>query len=136
MFLSALLSFLLYTLVFLRMRGNIVVNGLYVRFRVAENEDWRGRLFAQNYALRIAKKMLLYVPFPPADFNWLNSRVQVPGMDATPTSRKSDRLGSIDLGVYRLPTQSLSFQSQLLAFASGRERMFHLQRRPSRMYHP
>jgi len=60
MFLSAILSFILYTLVFLRMRGNLVVNGLHVRFRFAKNEDWRGRLFAQNYALKIAKQMLLY----------------------------------------------------------------------------
>jgi len=60
MFLSAILSFILYTLVFLRMRGNVVVNGLYIRFRFAKNEDWRGRLFAQNYALKIARQMLLY----------------------------------------------------------------------------
>jgi len=61
MFLSAILSFILYTLVFLRMRGNIVVNGLYIRFRLAKEEEWRGRLFAQSYALKIARKMLLYV---------------------------------------------------------------------------
>jgi len=60
MFLSAVLSFVLYTLVFLRMRGNIVVNGLYIRFRLAKNKNWRGRLFAQSYALKIARQMLLY----------------------------------------------------------------------------
>jgi len=60
MFLSAILSFILYTLVFLRMRGNIVVNGLYIRFRLVKNENWRGRLFAQSYALKVARKMLLY----------------------------------------------------------------------------
>src|SRR5258708_37448637 len=61
MFLSAILSFILYALVFLRMRGNIVVDGLYIRFRLAKNENWRGRLFAQNYALGIARQMLLCV---------------------------------------------------------------------------
>jgi len=60
MFLSATLSFILYTLVFLRMRGNVVVNGFYIRFRLAKDEDWRGRLFAQNHALKIARQMLLY----------------------------------------------------------------------------
>jgi hypothetical protein len=64
MFLSAVLSFILYTLVFLRMRGNVVVSGLYVRFRLAKNENWGGRLFAQSYALRLAGQMLLYVCHP------------------------------------------------------------------------
>lgn len=60
-FISAFLSFILYTLVFLRMRGNIVVNGWYIRFRLAKNEDWRGRDFAPgNAALSIARQMLLY----------------------------------------------------------------------------
>ncbi|KAF9647845.1 hypothetical protein BDM02DRAFT_3079599, partial [Thelephora ganbajun] len=63
MFLSAVLSFILYTLVFLRMRGNIVVSGFYIRFRLAKNENWRGRLFAQSYALKIARQMLLYVAY-------------------------------------------------------------------------
>ena len=81
MFLSAILSFILYTLVFLRMRGSIVVNGLYIRFRLAKNENWRGRVFAQSYALRIARQMLLYVFHPTSTFNRLISRVQVPGTD-------------------------------------------------------
>lgn len=59
MFLSAILSFILYTLVFLRMRGNIVVNGFYIHFRLTNNGDRDGRLFAQSYALRIARQMLL-----------------------------------------------------------------------------
>jgi len=75
MFLSAILSFVLYTLVFLRMRGNVVVNGLYIRFRLAKNENWRGRLFAQSYALRIARQMLLCVSHPTRAFNLLISRV-------------------------------------------------------------
>lgn len=64
MFLSAILSFILYTLVFLRMRGNIVVNGLHIRFRLAKSESLRGRLYAQSYALKIARQMLLYVCYP------------------------------------------------------------------------
>jgi len=60
MFLSAILSFILYTLVFLRMRGNIVVNGLHIRFRLAKSESRRGKLYAQSYALKIARQMLLY----------------------------------------------------------------------------
>lgn len=63
MFISAFVSFILYSLVFLRMRGNIVVNGWYMRFRFARNEDWRGRDFAGDSALAIAKQMLLYVAF-------------------------------------------------------------------------
>ena len=69
MFLSAILSFILYTLVFLRMRGNVVVNGLHIRFRLAKNENWRGRLFAQSYALKIARQMLLCVPTLPVHSN-------------------------------------------------------------------
>jgi hypothetical protein len=64
MFLSAVLGFILYTLVFLRMRGNIVASGLYIRLRLARNENWGGRLFAQSYAIWIAGQMLLYVCHP------------------------------------------------------------------------
>lgn len=60
MFLSAIFSFIFYTLVFLRMRGNIVVNGLDIRLRLAKRKSPRGRLFARSYALKIAKQMLLY----------------------------------------------------------------------------
>jgi hypothetical protein len=63
MFMSALFSFILYTLVFLRLRGNIVVSGWYVVFHkanTAKNASWRGRDFADNQAMAIAKQMLLY----------------------------------------------------------------------------
>ncbi|KAF9779448.1 hypothetical protein BJ322DRAFT_352040 [Thelephora terrestris] len=62
MFLSAILSFILYTLVFLRMRGNVVVDGSYVRFRLAksQSQSQSGRLFAQSPALKVARQMLLY----------------------------------------------------------------------------
>jgi hypothetical protein len=62
MFMSALFSFILYTLVFFRLRGNIVVSGWYVVFRKAntnKNASWRGRDFADNQAMAIAKQMLL-----------------------------------------------------------------------------
>ena len=61
MFLSAILSFILYTLVFLRVRGNIEADGLYICFRLTKNESQDCRLFTQSYALKIAKQMLLYV---------------------------------------------------------------------------
>lgn len=63
MFMSALFSFILYTLVFLRLRGNIVVNGWYVIFRranKAKNASWRGRDFADSQMIAIARQMLLY----------------------------------------------------------------------------
>jgi hypothetical protein len=63
MFVSATFTFILYTLVFLRMRGNIVVNGWYMRFRLNKDGDWRGRDFAGDSALAVARQMLLYVHF-------------------------------------------------------------------------
>jgi len=63
MFISALLSFLLYSLVFLRLRGNIIVIGWYVAFRRAnnvKNAPWRGRDFTDNRMMVIARHMLLY----------------------------------------------------------------------------
>ena len=62
MFLSAFLSFVLYALVFFRLRGNIVVSGWHVRFRMLEEDEsgWRGREHASSRALSVAKQMLLY----------------------------------------------------------------------------
>jgi hypothetical protein len=60
MFVSATFAFILYSLVFLRMRGNIVVDGWYIRFRLNRNGDWRGRDFAGDSALSVARQMLLY----------------------------------------------------------------------------
>lgn len=58
MFLSAAFTFILYALVFFRMRGNIVVNGWYMRFRINRNDGWRGRDFAGDSALTVARQML------------------------------------------------------------------------------
>lgn len=62
LFLSSLLSFILYSLVFFRLRGNIVVTGWHVRFRLLEKDEsgWRGRQHADSHALRIAKQMILH----------------------------------------------------------------------------
>ena len=62
MFMSALLSFILYSLVFLRLRGNIIVSGRYIAFRTAnrtKNASWRGRDFADNQMMTIARQMML-----------------------------------------------------------------------------
>lgn len=62
MFLSALFSFILYSLVFLRLRGNIVVSGWSISFCRADqskNASWGGRDFADNQSLAIARQMLL-----------------------------------------------------------------------------
>lgn len=62
LFLSSTLSFILYTLVFFRLRGNIVVTGWHVRFRMLEKDEsgWRGRQHADTQALSIAKQMILH----------------------------------------------------------------------------
>ena len=62
LFLSAFLSFILYALVFFRLRGNIVVTGWHVRFRMLEKDEsgWRGREHADSRSLSIAKQMILY----------------------------------------------------------------------------
>jgi len=63
MFMSAGFSFILYSLVFLRLRGNIVVSGWYIAFRKAnksKNASWRGRDFADNQMMTIARQMMLY----------------------------------------------------------------------------
>jgi len=60
---SAGLSFILYTLVFLRLRGNIVFSGWYIAFRrvnTSKNASWRGRDFADNQMVAIARQMMLY----------------------------------------------------------------------------
>lgn len=63
MFFSALSSFVLYSLVFLKLRGNIVVNGWNVRFQrisTARSSTWRGRQLSNSQTLTIARQMLLY----------------------------------------------------------------------------
>ncbi|KAJ7718011.1 hypothetical protein DFH07DRAFT_973410 [Mycena maculata] len=59
MFIAALLSFVLYTLIFLRLRGNIVVSGKRLSFRRTGVVAWRGKQF-ENQAVAIARQMLLY----------------------------------------------------------------------------
>jgi len=59
MFIAALLSFILYTMIFLRMRGNLVVEGIHISFR-RTGTAWRGKEYSANQALAIAKQMLLY----------------------------------------------------------------------------
>jgi len=63
MFMCAFFIFILYTLVYLRLRGNIIVSGWYIRFRSRRSSSavpWRGRDFSDNRVLGIAKQMLLY----------------------------------------------------------------------------
>jgi hypothetical protein len=57
MFMAAAFSFILYTLIFLRMRGNIVLQGRRISFR-RTGTAWRGKQF-ENQALAIARLMLL-----------------------------------------------------------------------------
>ncbi|KAJ7874758.1 hypothetical protein B0H14DRAFT_90331 [Mycena olivaceomarginata] len=58
MFIAATFSFVLYTLIFLRMRGNIVIERKRISFR-RTGAAWRGKQF-ENQAMTIAKQMLLY----------------------------------------------------------------------------
>ncbi|GLB37316.1 putative G protein-coupled glucose receptor regulating Gpa2 [Lyophyllum shimeji] len=64
MFLAAFLSFILYTLIFLRLRGNIILGGGRISFRkkptAPGSGSWQGRQFADDQAMLVAKKMLLY----------------------------------------------------------------------------
>ncbi|KAJ7128947.1 hypothetical protein C8R43DRAFT_896957 [Mycena crocata] len=62
MFIAAASSFVLYTLIFLRMRGNIVVTGRRISFRRTGISAWRGKQF-ENQAVAIARQMLLYVAY-------------------------------------------------------------------------
>ncbi|KAJ6585708.1 hypothetical protein B0H19DRAFT_1250487 [Mycena capillaripes] len=57
MFLAAAFSFVLYTLIYLRMRGNIIFEGRRISFR-RTGLAWRGS--SESRALAIARQMLLY----------------------------------------------------------------------------
>ncbi|CAK5265576.1 unnamed protein product, partial [Mycena citricolor] len=59
MYIAAIFSFVLYILIFLRMRGNIIVEGFRISFRRSGLSQWRGKRFNAQ-ALTIAKQMLLY----------------------------------------------------------------------------
>jgi len=62
MFMAAFFSFVIYTLIFLRLRGNIVGNGWQIRFRFLNKEaSGRGSEMTKgNQSMAIAKQMLLY----------------------------------------------------------------------------
>ncbi|KAF9467336.1 hypothetical protein BDZ94DRAFT_1211129 [Collybia nuda] len=63
MFLAAFISFVLYVLIFLRLRGNVVRSGWRIRFRRTNETgtaNWRGRKFADDQAMAIARQMLIY----------------------------------------------------------------------------
>ena len=59
MFVSAFLSFVLYTLIFLKIRGNILVAGWRWRFRVHHSTDSARGLSADDQTVAVAKQMLL-----------------------------------------------------------------------------
>ncbi|KAF7298131.1 Git3 domain-containing protein [Mycena chlorophos] len=59
MFVAAFFSFILYMLVFLRMRGNVIVEGRSISFRFSGATQWRGKHFGEQ-SLKIARQMLLY----------------------------------------------------------------------------
>ncbi|KAI0093426.1 hypothetical protein BDY19DRAFT_425166 [Irpex rosettiformis] len=60
MFISAALSFILYILIFMKLRGNIVVVGTRVRFRMRRGTDAVTGLAADDEIVAIAKTMLIY----------------------------------------------------------------------------
>jgi len=59
MFMAATFSFVLYMLIFLRLRGNIIVENRRVSFRFNKISAWRGQQF-EKQAMTIARQMLLY----------------------------------------------------------------------------
>ncbi|KAJ7697898.1 hypothetical protein B0H17DRAFT_1051538 [Mycena rosella] len=58
MFMAGTSSFVLYSVVFLRMRGNIVITGKRVMFRKTSNNEWLGQ--QDSRTMSVARKMLLY----------------------------------------------------------------------------
>ncbi|TBU49185.1 hypothetical protein BD309DRAFT_852116 [Dichomitus squalens] len=60
MFLSALLSFVMYSLVFLRLRGNILVHGWHVSFHLRPECSEGSPKSIDTHVMNIAKGMLLY----------------------------------------------------------------------------
>ena len=59
MFISAGLSFILYMLIFMKLRGNIITVGTRVRFRMHRRTDSVTGLAADNEVVAIAKTMLM-----------------------------------------------------------------------------
>ncbi|KAL1941111.1 hypothetical protein VTO73DRAFT_7323 [Trametes versicolor] len=60
MFLSALLSFIMYILVYLRLRGNIMLHGWRVSFRFGRRSTEYSTRSVDSHAVNVAKSMLLY----------------------------------------------------------------------------
>ncbi|KAI0352341.1 hypothetical protein OH77DRAFT_800663 [Trametes cingulata] len=60
MFISAFLSFVMYVLIFLRLRGNIVLHGWRVSFRFRPNASEPAPKSVDTHVINVAKKMLLY----------------------------------------------------------------------------
>ncbi|KAJ3553396.1 hypothetical protein NM688_g3634 [Phlebia brevispora] len=66
MFIAGFSSSILYILVFLRLRGNILLEGRRVRFRAHHRSDVNTGLSADNHTIKVAKLMLLYPVRPPS----------------------------------------------------------------------
>lgn len=59
MFFSAIISFILYALVFLRLRGNIVLDGRSIRFQSTNRRRTsNGHQTTESYSLKVARRML------------------------------------------------------------------------------
>lgn len=59
MFLSALLSFIMYVLVFLKLRGNILLHGWRLSFRFGRGVTEYSTRSVDSHAVTVAKSMLL-----------------------------------------------------------------------------
>ncbi|RPD64371.1 hypothetical protein L226DRAFT_603900 [Lentinus tigrinus ALCF2SS1-7] len=60
MFLSALFCFIMYTLIFLRLRGNILMHGGHITFRLRQDTSALAPKSVDTHVINIAKGMLLY----------------------------------------------------------------------------
>ncbi|OSD03068.1 hypothetical protein PYCCODRAFT_1434945 [Trametes coccinea BRFM310] len=60
MFISALLSFIMYTLVFFRLRGNVLLHGWRLSFRFRRGPTEPAAKSVDTHAMNVAKGMLLY----------------------------------------------------------------------------
>ena len=63
MFLSALFNFIMYTLIFFRLRGNILVHGRRITFRFRQDTSMAPPKSVDTHVINIAKGMLLWVLF-------------------------------------------------------------------------
>ncbi|KAI0075355.1 hypothetical protein K474DRAFT_1646647 [Panus rudis PR-1116 ss-1] len=60
MFISAFLSFLLYALIFLRLRGNITLKSWHIKFQRTRDLKWKGKETTDSQVITVAKLMLWY----------------------------------------------------------------------------